>query len=53
MNRFINRWEEFKFLEEKFRENNKQLIILYGRRRVGKTELIKNLCKDKDCIYFL
>jgi AAA+ ATPase superfamily predicted ATPase len=53
MNRFINREEELKFLEEKFRENNKQLIILYGRRRVGKTELIKQFCKNKDYIYFL
>jgi AAA+ ATPase superfamily predicted ATPase len=29
------------------------MIILYGRRRVGKTELIKQFCKNKEYIYFL
>ena len=52
MNRFINREEELKFLEEKFKEE-RQLIILYGRRRVGKTELIKKFCEGKEYIYFL
>jgi len=52
MSRFINREQELKFLEEKFKEG-KQLIILYGRRRVGKTELIKKFCEGKEHIYFL
>jgi len=50
---FINRKEELKFLEEKWRERNSQLIVLWGRRRVGKTELIKHFVKDKPNIYFL
>ena len=29
------------------------LIILYGRRRIGKTSLIKEFGKDKNMIYFL
>jgi hypothetical protein len=52
MNRFIDRERELEFLEEKF-GNKRQLIVLYGRRRVGKTELIKQFCKNKDHIYFL
>jgi AAA+ ATPase superfamily predicted ATPase len=52
MNRFIDREKELEFLEEKFR-NERGLIILYGRRRVGKTELIKQFCKNKEHIYFL
>jgi len=52
MSRFIDREQELNFLEEKFKEG-KQLIILYGRRRVGKTELIKKFCEDKEHIYFL
>jgi len=52
MSRFIDREQELKFLEEKFKEG-KQLIILYGRRRVGKTELIKKFCEGKEHIYFL
>ncbi|MEM2584636.1 MAG: ATP-binding protein, partial [Thermoproteota archaeon] len=52
MNRFINRKQELEFLEEKF-SDKRQLIIIYGRRRVGKTELIKQFCKNKDHLYFL
>ena len=28
-------------------ERRGQLIVLYGRRRVGKTETLKEFCKDK------
>ena len=53
MFRFINRCEELRFLEKRFKEKQSQLIIVYGRRRMGKTETIKQLYKDKDAIYFL
>ena len=36
--KFINRSKELKFLEDKYKE--KGMIVIYGRRRVGKTELI-------------
>jgi AAA+ ATPase superfamily predicted ATPase len=50
---FINREEELKFLEEKYLEDSPQLIIIYGRRRVGKTELIKKFIQNKKNIYIL
>ncbi|MCK5177073.1 MAG: ATP-binding protein [Candidatus Aenigmarchaeota archaeon] len=50
--KFINRSDELKFLNNKYREKN-NLIIIYGRRRVGKTELIRQFIKDKKHIYFL
>lgn len=53
MDRFINRNTELEFLERKYNSHGSQLIILYGRRRVGKTELIKQFCKGKNSIYFL
>ncbi|VVB94775.1 Archaea bacterial proteins of uncharacterised function [uncultured archaeon] len=53
MSEFINRKDELGFLERKFKEPEPQLIILYGRRRTGKTELIKQFCTGKDYIYFL
>ncbi len=53
MFRFIDREAELSFLERKFHEDKLQLIVIYGRRRVGKTELIKQFCKDKEHIYFL
>jgi len=51
--KFINRNEELEFLEERYRRKNFEFFVIYGRRRVGKTELIKNFLKDKKNIYFL
>jgi len=53
MFRFINREEELEFLERRFREKLPQILIVYGRRRVGKTELIKTFCEGKKFVYFL
>lgn len=51
--KFINREKELKSLEELWNSQEAQLIIIYGRRRVGKTELIKQFIKDKPHIYLL
>lgn len=50
---FINREAELNFLEKKYLEDKAQFIILYGRRRVGKTELIKKFIQKNNGIYFL
>lgn len=50
---FINRKKELLFLEEKWNETGPQFIVLWGKRRVGKTELVKQFIKDKSHIYFL
>jgi AAA+ ATPase superfamily predicted ATPase len=51
--RFIDREVELEFLEKKFNSSNAQFVVIYGRRRVGKTELIKQFCKEKNSLYFL
>ena len=51
--KFINRKNELEFLEKQWREKKAQLIVVYGKRRVGKTELIKQFIKDKPAVYFL
>lgn len=51
--RFINRESELNFLNEKWQRDEAQLIIIYGKRRVGKTELSIQFTKDKPHIYFL
>lgn len=50
---FINREKELNFLEKKWQESKFQLIVLYGKRRVGKTELMKQFLKSKNGVYFL
>ena len=40
---FIGREAELQFLNDKYEENQGQLIVLYGRRRVGKTETLRQL----------
>ena len=49
---FIGRETELKFLEDKYKEKRAQLIVLYGRRRVGKTETLREFCKGKPHIFF-
>ena len=49
---FIGRKAELKFLQNKYTEDGGQLIVLYGRRRVGKTETLREFCKDKPHIFF-
>lgn len=49
---FIGRKMELSFLEEKYKSTTGQLIVLYGRRRVGKTETLKEFCKDKPHVFY-
>ncbi len=50
---FINRTVELEFLERKYSENASNFIVIYGKRRVGKTELIKKFLQNKKGIYIL
>jgi AAA+ ATPase superfamily predicted ATPase len=40
---FIGRKKELEILSERFKSNKAEFLIIYGRRRIGKTELIKTL----------
>ncbi len=51
MNKFIGRKRELQFLEERFASKKGELIFLYGRRRVGKTETLKEFCKNKKSVF--
>ena len=48
---FIGRKQELQFLEDKYNSRGGQLIVLYGRRRVGKTETLREFCKGKKHIF--
>ncbi len=49
---FIGREAELHFFEEKYADKKGQFIVLYGRRRVGKTETLKEFCKGKPHVFF-
>ena len=53
MNRFIDRERELETLEREYARRDSSLVILYGRRRVGKTTLISQFIKDKNALFFL
>lgn len=50
--RFIGRAAELEVLNHEY-EKESSFVVIYGRRRVGKTTLIKEFCKAKTAFYFL
>lgn len=51
MDKIIGRSREKKELDDAFNSNDAEFIAVYGRRRVGKTFLIKNFFQGKKCTY--
>lgn len=50
---FINRVSELELLEKRFNSDKADFFVLYGRRRVGKTELLARFCEGKRSIFFV
>lgn len=53
MDLFIDRKIELQFLEQEYARKESSLVILYGRRRVGKTALMTKFMENKRAFYFL
>lgn len=51
--RFVGRQQELEFLEREYGQPSFRFIPLYGRRRIGKTRLVREFIKGKPAIYFL
>ena len=49
---FIGREKELSFLEKQYNRTGGSLVFIYGRRRVGKTETIKQFAKDRDALFY-
>ena len=49
---FIGRQAELQALEELYSKQGFQMVVLYGRRRVGKTALLSHFCTGKHALYF-
>ena len=50
---FIGREKELKVLNNLYNSGKFEFAVIYGRRRIGKTELIKKFIDDKNAIYFM
>ncbi len=51
--KFYNRERELQALEKEYSRDGASFTVIYGRRRVGKTTLIKHFIEGKRAIYFL
>jgi uncharacterized protein len=49
---FVNRKRELESLVSRYRSDRAEMYVLYGRRRVGKTELLRAFCADKRHVFF-
>ncbi|MCH9626784.1 MAG: hypothetical protein S4CHLAM2_04120 [Chlamydiales bacterium] len=47
----VGRAEEQKILKDAYRSSKAEFVAIYGRRRVGKTFLVKTLFEDLDCFF--
>lgn len=50
---FIDREKEVKAIRERLNSPNFELIIVYGRRRIGKTSTVLKALEQKEHIYYL
>lgn len=50
---FYDRRAELDALESAWSTNGHAFYVIYGRRRVGKTELLKEFCANRPHVYFL
>ena len=53
MDKFVDRVQEMECLVNEYQRRGSSLVILYGRRRVGKTALLKEFIRNKKALYFL
>ncbi len=49
---FVDREEALSLLQQLNEGRRAELFIVYGRRRVGKTELLRHFCQDRPHIFF-
>ena len=49
---FIGRTADLAFLEKCYARPSAQLVFLYGRRRVGKTECLRQFSREKPCVWY-
>ena len=53
MKQFVDRELEMETLQNEYERDGSALVVLYGRRSVGKTTLISEFIRDKKALFFL
>jgi len=48
----LNRTRELNYLDRRYARSGAEFVVLYGRRRVGKSALIYEWSRDKPALYF-
>ncbi len=48
---FVGRTHEIELLNEMYNSDKSELVVLYGRRRVGKSSLVRKFAERKTCFY--
>ncbi|MDR0389324.1 MAG: ATP-binding protein, partial [Spirochaetaceae bacterium] len=51
--RFVDRAGELAFLEEQWKQDRASFVVVYGRRRIGKTALLSHFLSGRRGFYFL
>ncbi len=52
--KFVGRKKELNILEREYRQDEARFVVIYGRRRIGKTRLVEEFLKEKKGqIYYL
>lgn len=50
---FVGRQEELDVLEEAYTSSKSELVVIYGRRRIGKSSLVERFAEGKPaCLAF-
>jgi len=53
ISKFIDREEEISLLEDEWKKEKGGLIVLYGRRRIGKTRLLMEFANTRRGIFYI
>ena len=48
---FVGRKNELRMLNDAYRSGKDELVVLYGRRRIGKSSLVKRFAEKKKFYY--
>lgn len=51
--KFIDRADEMETLDKEYQKKGSSFVVIYGRRRVGKTTLLRKFCEGKKSVFFL